>query len=370
MRILSHYFVARFVGLFATVLFVALILIGAIELVLNLDDVSSFDSAGPASDLASGWDIAVLHYLWVRLAYYYLPDLFPIASFIAVFITLAWAGRVMELVAIQAAGIRLSRIVAPILAAALILSVASAILHETVILRAHQISNARSRSVADEIDCGRQAFWYHKGRTITNVSKADAATRTLYGVEVFERGQDGTVVRVVRAERVRIAEDGIWQIENARIWNFDPDAPDAPPELVENVSMALDLGALRGDALLAAEPSLLPLRSLALYLDARPEESSATHRRLTNRYHERLSQPWLVLLFAFLALPFGLRVDQTGRVVRRALEATVVLGLFFLLRNAGVALAQQELFPVGLTPWASIGLFAAASGVALRKCGL
>jgi lipopolysaccharide export LptBFGC system permease protein LptF len=314
--------------------------------------------------------MAALRYLWVRLASYYLPDLFPIASFIAVFIALAWAGRATELVAIQAAGIRLSRIVAPILVAALILSFASAILHETLILHARQISNAQSRSVAGEIDFGRQAFWYHKGRTITNVSKADAATRMLYGVEVFERGEGGTVVRVIRAERIRIAEDGVWQIENAQIWNFDPDAPGAPPEFKENVSMALDLGAMRGDALLGAEPSLLPIRSLADYLEARPQESGAAHRRLMNRYHERLSQPWLVLLFAFLALPFGLRVDQTGRFVRRALEAGAVLGLFFLLRSAGMTLAQQELFPLGFTPWASIGLFAIASAVALRKCGL
>jgi lipopolysaccharide export system permease protein len=369
-RILSRYFVARFVGLFTTVLLAALILIAAIELVLNLDDISSFDSTDPASGLSSGRGIAALHYLWIRLASYYLPDLFPIASFAAAFIALAWAGRAMELVAIQAAGIRLSRIVAPILATALILSVASAILHETVILRAHQSSSARFRSETEEIDFGRQAFWYHKGRTITNVSKADAATRMLYGVEVFERGEGGTVVRVIRAERIRIAEDGVWQIENAQIWNFDPDAPGAPPEFKENVSMALDLGAMRGDALLGAEPSLLPIRSLADYLEARPQESGAAHRRLMNRYHERLSQPWLVLLFAFLALPFGLRVDQTGRFVRRALEAGAVLGLFFLLRSAGMTLAQQELFPLGFTPWASIGLFAIASAVALRKCGL
>ena len=63
-----------------------------------------------------------------------------------------------------------------------------------------------------------------------------------------------------------------------------------------DLSLALDLGAMRGDALLGAEPGLLPLRSLADYLEAQPEKSSAALRRLTNRYHERLSQPWLVLL--------------------------------------------------------------------------
>lgn len=365
MRILSHYFVGRFVGLFSTVLVAAIILLATVELVLNLDDVSSFER-GSESETASG----ALRYLWVRIVSYYLPDLFPIAAFAAVFIVFASAGRAMELVAIQTGGVRLGRIVIPVLLTALILSFAGAILQETVVLRADQLWSAQARSAADEIDFGRKAFWYHKGSTITNVQKADPRTRTLHGVEVFERGPDGLVTRVIRARRVRITPDGVWQIENGRIWTFDPANPADPPLLRENVSIDLDLDALGGDALLGADPSLLPLPALARHLEADTEDTGANRRRLIDRYHERLSQPWLVVLFALLALPFGLRVDQTGRLVRPALESVVVLALFFLLRSAGTTLAQEQLFPVGVTPWLSIGVFGAASVLALRRHGL
>jgi NhaP-type Na+/H+ or K+/H+ antiporter len=82
-RILSHYFVARFLGLFSTILVGALILVATVELVLNLDDMASFGHETPS----------VFRYLWVRLASYYLSDLLPIASFLAAFVAFAWAGR-------------------------------------------------------------------------------------------------------------------------------------------------------------------------------------------------------------------------------------------------------------------------------------
>jgi lipopolysaccharide export LptBFGC system permease protein LptF len=404
-RILSHYFIARFLGLFATALIATLILLATVELILNFDDLSSLPSTSGSSsssssssslpssipDAASSTNVTnqaysgsrdskheadrsavfgVVQYLWLRLTSYYLSDLLPIASFAAAFLTFAWAGRAMELVAIQAGGIRLVRVVIPILGVALILSLASAILHETVILRADQIWNTRFRGQDDAIDFGRQAFWHRKGRTITNITKADAATRTLFGVEIFERGSDGTIIRVVRTDRVRIDNDGVWQIADARVWTFDPVHPSNPPTFSEDVEIALDLDLMRGDALLGAEPSLLPLPELARYRDAQQEISPSNQRRLTTRFHERLSQPWLVLLFAFLALPFGLSIDQTGRLVRPALGAAGALGLFFLLRSAGTTLAQQELLPVGIAPWLSIGLFTFATALSLRRRSL
>jgi lipopolysaccharide export LptBFGC system permease protein LptF len=274
----------------------------------------------------------------------------------------------MELVAIQAGGIRLGRILAPILGMALILSFATALLHETLILRARQIWASETRSDRNDIDFSREAFWYHKGPTITNISRADPETRTLYDVEIFERGSTGMIVRVVRADRVHISDDGVWHVEDATVWRFDPDQPLKHPDLQEHLSMALDLDAPHGDAMLAADPTLLPLPELAGYLarEADSPQTSSNVRRLSNRYHDRLSRPWLVLLFAWLALPFALRIDRSGRFGRPAAEAVACLGLYFLLQSAGTTLARQALFPMGLTPWLMIGLFAVGAGLALR----
>jgi lipopolysaccharide export system permease protein len=370
-RILSHYFIARYLGLFTTVLVAAVLILSTIELVLNLDDLAAFGASAESDSALLGFAgiASALRVLWVRLASYYLADLLPIASFVAVFVTLAWAGRAMELVAIQTGGIRLGRILAPILGTALILSFATALLHETLILDARQVWANEMRSDRNGIDFSREAFWYHKGRTITNISRADPETRTLHQVEIFERGLNGVIIRVIRADHVRIGTDGVWHIEDASIWRFDPEKPLRHPDLREHVSMALDLDALHGDAMLAADPALLPLPELAGYLErnAQSQETTSTGRGLASRYHDRLSQPWLVLLFAWMAMPFALRINESGRFGRPAAKAVAILGLFFLLQSAGTTLARQALFPLGATPWLMIALFGFGTAIALRR---
>ena len=378
-RILSHYFVGRFLGLFAMVLAVAFLLLATVELVLNLDDVSAFDAARSAqaealSDSSSDAGLATLvllantlRYLGLRLTSYYLRDILPIASFIAVFLVFAIAGRSMERVAIEAGGIRPLRIVLPVLAAALILSLGTAILHETVILRAEQIWSGENRQRKDPIDFGRDAFWVHQGATITNVAHADPLTRSLHDVEIFERNAAGVVTRVVRADRVRIADDGHWHIEDARVWRFDPEDDRAAPTFENTASLVLDLESLRGDMMLGADPGLLPLRDLAGYLARSDAEPSSIGRRARARFHERLSSPWLVFVFALGAMPFALRIDGRDRIAGPAVAAVVALGLYFLAESAGRTLARQELVPVAVVPWTVMGLSCLAAGIATRR---
>lgn len=364
-RILSHYFVARFLGLFMTVLVASFLILATLELVLNLDDLSALGSSAIGSEGENA--LTPLGYLWVRFASYYLADLLPLASFVAVFITFAWSGRSMELLAIQAGGIRLHRAVLPVLVTTLILSFATAILHETVILRAQQVWSSQTRGSHGQPDFGREAFWYHTGRTITNITSADPETRTMRGVEIFERGASGTIIRVIRVERVQITDDGVWRLENAAIWTFDPEDTTRQPNFSENHSMALDLDMLRGDVLLGADPGNLPIRALANYLDDNPRETPSNLRRLRGRYHERLSSPLLVIVFGWLALPFALRVDERGRFGAPATAAIATLGIFFLLQSAGATFSRQDLLPVGLTPWLAILVVSIGTAIALRK---
>jgi lipopolysaccharide export system permease protein len=363
-RILSHYFVARFLGLFTTVLVASFIVLATIELVLNLDDLSAFGAT--AADPESASPFRALRYLWVRLASYYLADLLPLASFIAVFITFAWAGRSMELVALQAGGVRLHRAILPVLATALILSLATAILHETLILRAQQVWASEAEGSHDQPDFGREAFWYHRGRMITNITSADPEARTLHGVEIFERTEGGRVTRVIRTDRVQVDAEGVWHMDAADVWTFDAEDTTRKPQFDAKTSLALHLDARQAGALLGADPGMLPIRDLAHYLEANPKETPSNLRRLQARFHDRLSSPWLVVLFGWLALPFALRVDQRGRIGGPAAAAVATLGGFFLLRSAGATISRQEFLPVGITPWIMLAIAFAATGIALR----
>ncbi|CAM9754865.1 unnamed protein product, partial [Discosporangium mesarthrocarpum] len=368
-RILSHYFATRFLGLFVMVLAAALMVLATLELVLNLEDVSGWGAS--ADDAASGGLASLAagaRYLGLRLTSYYLADVLPIASFIAVFTVLALSGRAMELVATSAGGIHPARIILPVLSMALILSLASVLLHETLILRADQVWSRAEGDVPieAEIDFARRAFWVQKGPLITNVGHADPETRTLHDVEIFERSHLGAVVRVIRTDEVAIEESGAWRIDEGTVWRFDPIDFAANPQVERDVPLLLDHEALQADLLLSADPALLPLPDLAAYLERAPRATPSSLRRVERRLHERLSSPWLVLVFAWLAVPFALRVDGRGRIAAPAISAVVTLSLFYVVQSTGQTLAQRELIPVGVTPWATIALFSVGAALTVR----
>ncbi len=369
MRILSHYFIARFCGLFLIVLVAALAMLATIELVLNLEELSgSPATVGGSGPLATA--LSLLEFLWLRLATTYLVDLLPVASFIASFVTFAIAGRRLEGVAIEASGIRLGRVILPVLLAACFLSLAAAVVHETIVLPAARARLTEAQVDRDDIDLERRAFWYHRGPIITNIGYADPTTRTLHDVELFERGRgdaSGRILRIVRARNVRILPSGIWRFEHASIWNFDPDDSTASPRFESAVGLELDLASVPHNTLAQADPAILPIRALARHLDRESADPTTSARRLAEIYHERLSRPWRVLALCGLALPFGLRIDRRGRIAPAAAAALLALTVFFGVANAGTALTRMALLPVGLATWATPVLFAAAAAIALPR---
>ncbi len=372
MRILSHYFVARFLGLFLVVLVAGFAILATIELVLNLEELAGpvpARAADPGSPLAPVLRAAEL--LWLRMATTYLGDLLPVATFVASFLTFALAGRRLEAIAIQASGIRLARVVVPVLLGAGGLALADAFVHEAVVLRAARARLAENRVDRETLELERRAFWYHRGPIITNIGYADPTTRTLHDVELFERGlgdDSGRILRIIRAPEVRILPSGRWAFEGASVWTFDPSDPLAEPRFEPAAGLELDLEAIPEDTLRRADPALLPIHALADHLArAAADPSSLADRRLAGVYHERLSRPWRVVALCWLAIPFGLRIDRRGRIAPAAAAALLALAAYFAVASGGAALTRLGHLPPGLVAWATPVLFAVLAPFALPR---
>ncbi len=369
MRILSHYFIARFFGLFLLVLVAALAILATVELVLNLDELAGARPNEAASG-ALGSAGLVLGSLGLRLASTYLADLPSIASFIASFLTFALAGRRLEPIAIQAGGIRLARVVVPVLMAAGLISALDAVVHESLVLRAARARLAEERAGRSAFDQEQRAFWYHSGPIITNIGYADPTTRTLHDVELFERGlgeQSGRIVRIVRAPTVRILDDGVWHFDRASVWRFDAADPLAEPRFEPAAPLEIDLDAVPRDALERADPAILPIAGLARHLARAGSPSLPRDPRLEAIFHERLSRPWRALVLCWLAVPFGLRIDRRGRIAPFAAAALLALAAYFVLSSGGSALTRLGLLPAGLSAWTVPLLFSIGAAFALPR---
>ena len=320
MRILSRYFLASYLTFFVTILIASMMAITVIEMLVNFDEI--FGEGNGLADAAG--------YLFLQLPVFYARDLLPAASFAAAFFCVGLPARRHEFTAIKAGGISPQRVCIPILFAAAMLTIGTFFINETVALGASREWGHFGRN-DDGVEFRRGTFWYHRGNTIYNVYSADPEHKTLHVVTIFELAPNGRLLRSIAAKSVQIVDELNWAFQNATVRTFDPGDPLKPPKIERVERTVLVVGAPQDLALLNADAGTLSLGDLLDFIDglAAQGRDTAPYEAM---YHGRLTAPLTVLLFAFLAIPLGLRVEQTRSVAPAAIRAIGVVAAFYVLR--------------------------------------
>jgi lipopolysaccharide export system permease protein len=345
-------FLRSFVG---SVVILALVVL-VVDMLLNLDEILE------TKDTLWG----AIQILSMRTASLYLPYLIPFATFAGVFLSLGIAARSREILAMKAGGISPLRAVLPIFFWAVTISVAALILYETVTVPASANLNERLGVRAGEIYLRSGTIWYHTGRFIYNIRSPDAETETVRDIRVFERDETGRLVRLIRAKQARREAPGVWRFRDATVRSFDPEIPDAPPSVERSPEITLELAEERSPRLLRAELATLPVWTLARHVmsvRASGDRAPGAEALLS----ERLSRPLLVILFALLAVPLSLRVEQTRSVALPAVQAALVLFLFLTAREYVPRFARMDSLAAFVAPWFVLILFFAFGGWRLAR---
>ncbi|MCS5618943.1 MAG: LptF/LptG family permease [Myxococcota bacterium] len=355
MRILSRYFATRYLGIFAAVLIVSMLTIVVIEMLLNLDDMLSAGD-GPGSPI---------QYLMLRIPSYYLRELIPIASFAAAFSTLGLSTHRYEVSAAKAGGISPDRLLAPILVAAVFVGLASFVLSETWVVSSTRDWNRLESGGSSPFSYRAGSFWYQRDRTIFSISEADASQRTLRGVRIFDLNSAGRLTRSVDAAQVDVLNDHRWRFTQATVRHYQPDDPEAIVRTEQLDTMTLDVADPRDMALVNTDFNSLTSRELIDHIETRRRAGESTSRVATVLY-SRAVEPLVVVIFALLAAPFGLR---TG--IRRGFGIPALLGIapvstFFALRSVGITLASEGVISPQIAIGALVGLFAISGAIHLR----
>jgi LPS export ABC transporter permease LptG len=353
-RTLSRYVLARYLLAFAGTLLVLVLASAVLELMTDLDQI--FEAVqGPRG---------VAEYIGLRIPFYYLPVLVPAASFVAAYISVGSLARGLEIVAMKASGISPLRAVAPVLVASVLVSVAALGINETVALRAHDAWRRLVRGDDSGLAFQRGSFWYHTGRYVYNLRDADPTSHRLQDVSVFELDAHGRLVRLIEASQAEIGAGDRWHLRDAVIRTFDPDSPTAKPHFARVAETDLTLKNER--ALLDAGVSGLSIAHLREYRDQlAPGDPDAV--RANALLTERLTGPLTAFLFALIAVPLGLRVEQTRSLAMPALQGILLLFLFYVVRQYGDTLAREGITSPAPTAWATLAVFAAVGAVQLAR---
>ncbi len=347
MRILSRYFALRYLGMFAAILTASTLSIIIVEMLLNLDDMLRGEKGTAGA----------LQYLFLRIPSYYLRELMPITSFAASFFSLGIAGHHLEILAAKTAGISTRRILLPVLAGATLLALGYFVIGETWIVSSTREWNRGWSQDRPDVHFRRGSFWYQRGHTIYSVASADPTTNTLRGVRLFELNRDGRLLRSISSQHVDVEPNHRWRFHDVSLVRFTPEDPLAAPIPSRLSELTLDVGD-RGDIeSIDTDLQSLSMRELRGYMRDRRAEGEAIHRAETI-FHTRLADSVSLILFALLAAPFGLQVEERHSFGIPALWGIATVAIFFTLRSVSLTLSSEGIVSAAAAIWSLMALFA------------
>ena len=352
----THYATRFLRAFFASLIILALIVI-VVDMLLNLGDILASQKSVPDA----------IRFLLLRATVTYVPYLIPVATFTAALFDVGQAARWHEVVALKAGGVSPLRATAPIFAVAAIISVAALFINEIIVVRA-------ASSLAESVGGGQGsgvtvrsgAIWYQTGPVIYNAREVDADGNTVRGVRLFERDENGRLTRLIRAESGTRLDPSHWVFRDAEIRSFDPASPTSPPRVQTGPELEVELPTARSPRLNAAELASLSVWTLSDYVGA-VLDGGGNPGRARALLHGRLTLPLMVLLFAVLAVPLALSVEQTRSLARPALQGVGLIFGFLLIREYSARFGARADLAAAVVPWLVMISFFAFGGWRLTR---
>jgi lipopolysaccharide export system permease protein len=283
----------------------------------------------------------------------------PVACLAGAAWSLTRSARFMELTAIRSGGIRLRRVLAPILLAAVALGTGLAFFEDRVLIPIRGVlhdSEDRARAgKAPTASYSNDRWWFAQGTSLFSAEAYDPKSLQLDRVTIFELDDRRRILRQVDAEAAQHVGDQVWALRDAQILEFDPQGA---PSLRRESEIELTLGVSGGELRRALPPpETTSVHRLARWIRERAG-NPAQLVNLETAFHARIAQPCAVLVLVLFAVGLsvgeGERQDTLGRALLRALLAAVV---YWTAWTAALVLAGSGAIPPALPIWGVTALF-------------
>lgn len=310
---------------------------------------------------AHGW--VYWEYVLVTLPSF-LAIVLPLALLVSLLYTLGKLHRANEIIAMQAAGVSIGRITAPVWCVGVLCCGLSWWLNSTVV----PWSVAQSRLTREALEYQHQArnalpedrrgavysvaFDNAAGRRMWFFNRFSRATGRGYGVSVSELDRNRRELRrVLAAEAWADPSTGGWVFERGRTLDFDPEsgqlAGSKPFDRLVAPQYREDPGLM---LLIDRKPTDLSLHELRELIDYLRSEGSPKVVSYAVRYYSLIADTLGPLIVIAIAIPFAV----TGVRVNPAVGVSKSLGLFvlyYILANLATSLATKNLVPAPYAAW-------------------
>lgn len=327
----------------------------------------------------------------------------PMSFLFGVLIALGRMNSDNEIVALQAGGISLGKLLRSVLLLGLLLSLGNAYLTLEVLpaanrsLRAIKAKVLQQGTTLGQIEA--RVFHDEFPNILLYVQDVDRSSGYWKGVVLFDRSVPGAE-RLVLAQRGRLvtaeaaaatrpegqpsptsegAAEGSSEpwllLEDVVTHQFDPRKPESYKRDRNQIQL-LRLFPSGGDQRMSislgererSTPELLQQMQGALSSGAHHESAARTRRLATVELHKRLAIPFACLAFALIGLPLGIGSRSSTRGRGFVLSIMIIM-LYYVLLNHGELLSREGRIPAWLGPWLPNIILAALAYPLLFRMG-
>jgi len=312
------------------------------------------------------WAYIAQHFLYLlpRELYKGLP-LIVLVSTVFLFLSLT---RARELDALKAAGISLYRTCAPILAMALLISLAALVFQETALpeitVKAEEVDRVKIRGFPPRHLLRQGQIWYRSSDTrFLRIGLLDPAAKSLDALVLLDVDQEFHLLDRLDVAKAQWTPEG-WQMSGGIMRRISPEGQVTTTAFQrEMVAMPENVD----DFIRVHRPpetmSFFELRAYVAKLRSGGHQVGAYLVQL----HSKLSFPLVHLIMALVAIPFALSSPRAGgRAVGVGVALVIAVG-YWMVHAVALAFGRADLLPPVLAAWTANIVFAGIGTVLLFK---
>ena len=344
-RTLTHYLARMFVVRIVAVL----VMLVLVLMMLDLLSTSGKILAAPGNGQGE-----LLTYVMLRIPQL-IARFLPYSVLLATIITLVTLNQNSEVVAMKAAGLSAHQVLAPLLLAALAVSVISFAFNERVVTRSS--ATLKAWEAADygqvPVESGTRANIYlTDGANVLTATSLTGSGRDIRMRDVtwYARSDSGMILQQVRAQQATYAGPG-WRLEQAVRFDVGTAETERLPDIV--VGRELTPDKIELDTI---DPDTQPFWQLSDSIAAYEAVGRRT-AELRAKWWHKLSGPLAAFLMPLLGAVAAFGLARSGQLFLRAIIGMALGFAYFVIENASLAMGNFGGYPPLLAAWAPFFLF-------------
>ena len=307
-----------------------------------------------------------------RLFIYKLPEVvvmtLPMASLLSALLTFGRLSSQSEIVALRAAGISFRRIVRPVLAASVLVSLGAILLNETIVpLSNRAADNIMRYEIARERPTllREKVFLRDEGggelRRIIYISRLRQNLGTMEDI-VVQEFEDGTMSRIITASR-GTWRGGEWWLEDGKTFEVLKDRTVKLLFAFARQKLPLDLAPAEV-AQTSQRPAEMSAYQLWRHISVMNKQG-ANLAPLKVLFHLKLAVPWACVILAVLGASLGVGHHRSGAGVGLALSVLIVFA-YYVLMSFSRSFGEAGYLPPIIAAWAPNLVFLIIAGYLVR----